>query len=139
MAEESIKLNFAFLCDSAFLSEGGKLNIIGIFKNINGLKLPLQHPQMVVVTNININRRGTYKETIKLIRKKDNLSIVSPLEFNISTADDGKKEFGIIGQLANIKFDEVGSYAIQILINETVINELPLMVNIITPKQDGGF
>jgi hypothetical protein len=50
------KLNFAHICDYAFFGEAGKVNIIGIFKNITVLKLPAVHPQMFIVTNITVDK-----------------------------------------------------------------------------------
>ena len=127
---ENIRLNFAFLCDSAFLSEGDKLNIVGIFKNINGILLPIQHPQMFIVTNISIKKEGNYKEQIKIVYSVDKKEIITPLEFNFSAKGIGEKEFGVLTRLNNIKFDRAGLYKIQIFINDTMLKELPLTINI---------
>lgn len=125
---KNIKFNFAFLCDSAFFSEGGKLNIIGIFKNIHGRKLPLQHPQMFIVSNVSIKGSGNYEKEIKLIRKRDGVEIITPLKFNLVVREDKEAEFGVLGQLANIKFEEAGLYEVQILINSEIIKKLPLSI-----------
>ena len=127
---ENIKSNFAFLCDMAFFSEGGKLNIIGVFKNIFGHKLPIVHPQMYIVSSVSIKGDGNYEEVVKIIKLKDNVEIVSPLKFNLAVKGGQGAEFGIIGQLANIKFEEAGQYEIQIFINDEMIKKIPFSITI---------
>lgn len=126
--DKNIKQNFAFLCDLAFFGEGGKLNIIGIFKNINGRRLPLQHPQMFVVSSISIKGSGNYEEIIKIIRIRDNVEIIDPLKFNFAIKGEDEAEFGVLGKLTNIKFDEEGLYEVQIFINSELIKKLPLTI-----------
>jgi len=128
---ENIKSNFAFLCDQAFFSEGGKLNVIGIFKNINGKNPPIVHPQMFIVSSVYLKGAGKYEKEIKIIRMRDNFELVSPLKFYLVVEGDQEAEFGVVGQLANVKFDEAGDYEVQILVNSKLINKIPFKVSII--------
>jgi hypothetical protein len=128
-----MKLNFGFICDYASFSENGKLNILGIFKNINGTSVPLVHPQLYIVVNILIDKPGNYKEIIKLVRKEDNTEIITPLEFNLAApqaADEKKVELGVVGQMNNVKFDKGGEYIFKIILNDEVIGEIPLKISI---------
>lgn len=128
-----MKLNFGFVCDYASFGVGGKLNILGIFKNINGLSLPIIHHQLFIVANILIDREGTYKEVIKLVRKEDDQEIITPLEFNLSASEqpEGKKiELGVVGQINNIKFEKSGEYEFRIFVNDELIDSIPLNVSV---------
>lgn len=128
-----MKLNFGFICDYASFGEAGKLNILGIFKNINGSSLPLVHPQLYVVVNVMIDKPGNHKEVIKLVAKEDGREIISPLEFNLSAPADatGKKiELGVMGQINNIKFEKAGEYIFKVLVNNEIVGEIPLTVHI---------
>ncbi|GAF86131.1 unnamed protein product, partial [marine sediment metagenome] len=49
-----MKLKYVHLCDHAFQSEGGKLNFIGIFKNINIRKFPGGLPKFSLVAGLEI-------------------------------------------------------------------------------------
>ncbi|MBI2010753.1 MAG: hypothetical protein HYS89_00740 [Candidatus Colwellbacteria bacterium] len=125
------KINYAFLCDYAFISGGDKLNIIGIFKNINTQNLPAQHPLMFVVTSIAVATKGNFKVNIKFVRRLDNVEIIPPLDFDISmVSDEGSREgeLGVIGQIANLKFEEAGMYDVLVLVNGENIGSLPLQV-----------
>ena len=107
------------------------MSIIGIFKNINGKTLPLQHPQMFVVSSILIKGSGNYKKVIKLIRARDGVEIIAPLEFNLAVKGENEAEFGVLGQLTNIKFEEAGLYEVQIFVNSELIKKLPLIITVI--------
>ncbi len=123
---EGVKLNFAFLCDNAFFSEGNKLNIIGIFKNINTVRCPFRHPQIFIVSNIITTKKGSYKEEIKLKRKRDDSEIIRSFKFDFLAQNNSSKEWGFIGRWGNIKFEEFGEYVVQIFLNEELIGEIPL-------------
>jgi hypothetical protein len=125
---ENVKLNFAHICDYASFGEGGKLNILGIFKNINAAKFPVIHPQMFIVANILVDTAGTYKEIIKLVREEDGIEIITPFEFNI-TANKANAELGVFGQINAVKFDKEGIYKFKIYVNDNLIKEISLIVN----------
>lgn len=125
---ENVKLNFAHVCDYASFGEGGKLNIVGIFKSINTVKFPVIHPQMFIVVNITTDSAGTYREIIKFIREEDGIEIIKPLEFNI-TANKDNSELGVLGQINTVKFDKDGVYKFKVYVNDSLIKEIPLIVN----------
>lgn len=123
-----VKLNFAHICDYASFGEGGKLNILGIFKNINAVKFPVIHPQMFIIVNISVNTAGTYKEIIKLVKEEDGSEIIKPFEFNLTT-NEANSELGIFGQINNVKFEIEGKYKFKIYVNNNLIKEIPLIIN----------
>lgn len=126
------KLNFAHICDYAFNGEGGKLCIIGIFKNISVKNSEQPHPQMFMVTNITIETGRDYKQIIKLVKAdKQEENIIKPIEVPFGIGKESGKsevEFGFIGQLNNIKFKESGKYLIKIYINELLLKDIPINV-----------
>jgi len=125
-----IKLNFAFLCDLAFIGEEGKLCIIGIFKNIKGTTFPLKHPLMYVVTNVSVANSGHYEEEIRILRIRDKAPIVSPVKFdvNISIKNGKHAEIGGMGRITDATFNEAGEYEIQVFINNEFITAIPFSV-----------
>lgn len=129
---ENVKLNFVHVCDYAFFGEADKVNILGIFKKINVIKLPAIHPQMYIVTNITVDKGKEYKGIIKLVGEEDEVEVIKPLQFSISspTAGSGKNkaELAFIGQINNVKFENEGKYLFRIYVNETLIDEVSLEV-----------
>jgi len=133
MSNENIKLNFIHICDYASLGEGGKLNVSGIFENINVKGFPAVHPQMFVVTNIIVKKYGEFKEVIKIIDDEKN-DIINPLEFNLkfpSSRQEKQAKLGVIAQLNNIKFEKAGVYKVQIWVNDSQLGETLLNVNVL--------
>jgi hypothetical protein len=133
MEKDDIKLNFLHICDYASFGDGGKLNILGIFKNINAPKFPVVHPQLFVVTNVNIAKSGNFKETIRIIDEDNNDIMVSPLEFKLSSTEglkkDGKAELGVVAQVNNLRFSKTGDYKVQVYIDNKLVGQTPLMVS----------
>ena len=128
--DKDILCDFAFICDNAFFSQGNKLNIIGIFKEIVPISpFPFQHPQIFIVTNLQIKNLGPHEAIIKIVRLRDSIQILQDLKFNITVTEDKKvRDFIGIAQLANVKFEEAGNYEIQILVDGTLIKTLPLNI-----------
>ena len=126
-----MKLNFAHICDYASLSENGKVNIMGIFQSFFTKSVPFTYPQFFIVTNSTVNRSGNLKQSIRFIRDKDGQDIISPLEFNVSATQpsaSGESKVGVLARLNNVQFDEVGSYTVQIFIEEEKVGEAKFFV-----------
>lgn len=132
MKSENFKLNFLHVCDYASFSEGGKLNILGIFENINASKIPYIHPQMFVVLNILIKKAGNYKKIVTRFVQDNNKTEIARTEFPMNIKmPPAKGEFriGSVGQLNSVKFKEYGGYKIQIFVDEYLIGEKKITVS----------
>ncbi len=132
MANKNIKINYAHICDLAFLSQGGKANIIGIFKTIFSRSFPASHPKFSVITSILVtNMRGIHVETVKIFRKSDQ-KLIGPevkVEFNIQ---NDSQELNFIGDIVNIVFEKPDEYDIKIFFDEDEVYIIPFQV--IQPK-----
>ncbi|MDD2927474.1 MAG: hypothetical protein PHE30_01300 [Candidatus Omnitrophica bacterium] len=127
--DEIFITNFAFICDYAFTGEGGKLSIIGIFKELKPSgAFPFRHPVMFVVSSLTIKKPGNYEIFVKIIRLRDNAEIFTPLKYDLSLKEDKVAEVVTLAQLTNLKFDEPGDYEFQIFIGTELIKKLPVIV-----------
>lgn len=126
---QGVVLNYAFVCDQAFFSEGRKLNIIGIFQNISGPTLPIIHPQLFIVANFTVDKQGEYTVQVKLKKVGEKKSILNPLNLKLKAEKD-KSEVGLIGQLTNLKFEENGEYTVQLFINSELVKNLLINVSV---------
>jgi hypothetical protein len=126
-----MKLNFVHLCDYAFLGDNGKINLIGIFESFYPKSVPFSHSQFFIVTNATVNKSGTVKQLIKIVRNRDNTDIVAPLEFELtagSVSESGETKVGVLGRLDGVTFEEEGNYTIQVFIDGEKIGGSPLSV-----------
>ncbi len=134
MSNENVKLNFLHICDYASFDQVGKLNILGIFENINSIKFPYQHPQFFVVANISIPTSEEY-ECVLRITNPENVEIskftLPKVKVNVNKGQS-ETNIGIVGQFNGIKFDNPGQYKIEVLVNSDLIDSKEIKVSPIT-------
>ncbi len=124
---ENVNLNYIHVCDTAFFSEMGKLNIIGIFKKIFAKKCPATHPIFSVVASFFITGlEGNIKKKIALFDEGNN-QIGDCVEFNL---DISKKqdEINSVSTFANMTFPKFGKYNIKVFLNDNLVAACPIEV-----------
>lgn len=114
----NVKLNFAIVCDNAFIAQGSNsLNIIGIFDRIGAAQFPAIHPRLVLVTSAS-GDSGTYKQKITLKNKETNKAIAE-LEGEFIIHSIGQKA-QFISNFFNLVFPSRGEYIFEIEINDDI-------------------
>ncbi len=122
------KLNFAHVCENAFLSRDSKVNIIGDFDQIvTTKKISPEDPllyRFYVVTNFSVESEKKYTQEIFLINTANNNEIIGK-KIEQNSGKDGK-----IGLILNLdaKFSEAGLYKIVIKLDCVLYNEIQLKV-----------
>jgi hypothetical protein len=114
----NVKLNFAIVCDNAFIAQGtNSLNIIGIFDRIGAAKFPAMHSRLVLVTSIS-GDPGEYDHIVNLKNNATGEKIAElPGKLVINTLGQ-KAQF--IGNFFNIIFPQPGEYVFEVAINNKV-------------------
>ncbi len=127
-------INFIHLCDTAFFSQEGKLNIIGMFKAIGTTKFPTVHPKMAIVLDVNISESTKLK--IQVL-KKETGETIAKLEGNLDRKGDakGSKEMCFISDFNNMKFEEPGEYLVEVWIGDELFENIPFHVNKLNPPK----
>lgn len=122
-----IKLNYAHICDLAFVSQGGKANIIGIFKNITGNNFPVAHPKFSIIASFIVkNGMGKHKQVVRIFNKNNQqVGKEIPLDVEINSQE---QEINFIWDIVNIVFEKPDSYFIKIFLDENEITAIPLDV-----------
>jgi hypothetical protein len=125
---------FALVCDYANLSQDGKVNIMGVFGEINPPVLPLVIPQMYLVVNYlaGPGEFGHAKDSRIVLTKSDGEEVlVVEQTFNIPKPPrPGSKS--LVGQIigfAGVVFDVAGDYAFSIQVAGDEKGSVPLHVN----------
>lgn len=131
MADKKLNLNFLHVCDYASFDQIGKLNILGIFENINSFIFPYTHPQFFVVANISVLKTGKYECVIK-INDPDDIEVskfaLQNIEINI-TKEQPNPTLGVVAQFNSIKFNKSGKYKIETLIDGESIFSKEIIVS----------
>lgn len=130
----SPKLNFVHLCDTAFFSQEGKLNVIGIFKVIGTRQLPVVHPKLSVVLNLTLSKPAKLKLQIL---KRETGETIAKLEAKLEQKNENEheKEINFISDFNSIKFEENGEYRVEIWIDDELIEVIPFFVQLAQPQK----
>lgn len=128
-------IDWAFLCDYAFVDVSGKASIIGMFENINTPTLPLSHPQMYIALGMKLIPGDSFEVSAKITSPSGHeISKVNPtkvaLPANAPQVGKAIVSFGFY----NTQFAETGEHHIEIFLDENSIHFIPININLITRK-----
>lgn len=110
----NVDLKFLHICENAFISQEGKLSVIGIFNQIKFNRVPAIYPTFSIVAGIS-GKKGNYKEEIQIISPDgDTMASIRNDKAEIKD-DDGSTNF--IANFAGFVFPKKGEYSIKVKID----------------------
>lgn len=117
-----MELKFAVLADSANVSIEGKMNLLGVFDEINAPKFPVVHAQMTLALRIEAHPSEVGDHQVRVrIADEDGEPIVPelgvPFKVQKKPGVAMAAPSAIILQLNGVKFPKPGAYSIDILID----------------------
>ncbi|MBI3912893.1 MAG: hypothetical protein HY327_01660 [Chloroflexi bacterium] len=126
-----MKTKIAVLADYASVSEGGKLNILGIFSNIMARTAPITHAQMhlVVQFEFDFSEAGQKDFRVRLM-DLDGKEIVN-LAGQLQIPQPSGFETANINQIFvfnNTTFPQFGEYVFEVLVDDAIKAEIPVRV-----------
>jgi hypothetical protein len=126
-----MEVRIAVLADFASLSEGRKLNILGIFTNLVAENEPVVHPQMRLVTAFEFNSSEAGDKNIKIeLVDEDGKDIFSMSGvMHIEREPDGRPT--MVNQILNFNnmvFPKFGEYEFRVLLDGHTVCTIPLNV-----------
>ena len=123
-----IKLNYAHLCEYAFIKDNGTPGIIGIFSRIKSKLKSITLNNIALV--LNIIPGDTNKHKLNIIIKSPSKKTSFKFEDDIGLIDKKTQSLGTIINIQNLKLNEEGKYNVEIMINKKKIESLPLLFEI---------
>lgn len=131
-------LSYLLVAEYANVTQDGKLNVMGIFSNINSHGFPAVHPEMYLVAQLTAGP-GEYGRkceiTVKLIDEDATQELVYyKVPVVVPSSERGQKvKLNHLLKLVNTHFPKPGTYAFLILVNNDTKGDLAIEVNLI-PK-----
>jgi hypothetical protein len=134
----AMRVSLALLADYANVSREGKLNIMGIFDNINASSVPTAHAQMQLVLTVEGSAFEAGKDhpmEIELQAPTGDpvFKVNGTLHFGKAPSEAAVKANSTI-QLNNLLFKQFGRYRFVITINGAVLAEIPFAVVEVKPQ-----
>jgi len=128
-----MEIKLALLADSANVSREGKLNILGVFSNLNAKEFPAVWPSMVLVINLEAHVTEIEREhTIEIKVVDEDGKQLASIEgnFDIKPNKDPKMPStrGIILPLRDVQFAKPGYYSFDILVDGRYEESIPIHV-----------
>jgi hypothetical protein len=126
-------MNFVHICEHAFLSEGGKVNLIGIFKTIKVNKFPGGIPKFNIVGEVEVSSQitGDFKLDATLVKPNNKVEkhIIPSISGKIPNLQKDKRinlNFNL--EIVGYRFTVEGQYKFLFRFNGTNIGEIALNV-----------
>lgn len=128
--------------DYANLERSGKLNVMGIFNDINVAAFPVRYPLMHLILKLGAEL-GEFSQsrtvTVKLLDEDGSELLSIPQRIEVPKSSGGRRpEMNFIMELRDVVFQQPGRYDFVILIDNDHKKDLPIYVNQIKPPEPQG-
>jgi hypothetical protein len=128
------------VADYANIAEGGKANVMGIFRDIYSQGFPARQSEMflIVVLQASAAEKGQKRKvTIKLMNADASQMLVDYSQtFDIPDAPPGRKpEINIVLRMRDLVFEKPGPYSFSVLVDNDEKATYPIELTEIKPNQ----
>ena len=120
------------MADYANIAEGGKVNVMGIFRSIKATTFPARHPQMCLVIKLEgeIGEEGQDREITIILREDDGNELLRST--GIVKVPNGKSglrpEINLIMSYQDIVFPKPGLYQFVLMVDKDYKGDCSLEV-----------
>lgn len=129
-------LQFSVVCDDVRREENGKFMLIGLFEAINAKQFPATHPSLYVV-NRWCKGEGVFKQNIRIVNSRDRVVVFKTGEQPFELKDiDGHHT--LVSKINNIVFPTAGKYWVEILLDNDLVLNYPLILKEIIKETGNG-
>jgi hypothetical protein len=133
-----VEAKTVLVADYANVAEGGKPNVMGIFKEIYSTAFPARQGEMflVVVLQAGITEKGQKRKiTIKLINADATQVLVDYNKvFDVPDAPPGRKpELNVILRMRDLVFEKPGPYSFSVIVDNDEKANYPIELTQINP------
>lgn len=120
----ALELNFIHICEKAFLSDTGELNIISDFDELK-IENISQSIFFHIVTNFTVDPNTTYRQKISISDKDTGQVVFESQEVEQTTP---KSKLGLLLGV-NVTFPKKGEFLVNVYINKEVVKTVKLTIS----------
>ena len=128
----------AAICDAANADSQGKLNLLGVFDQINVSKFPAKHPQCCVVFRVVFQKDEVTQQNfiIKFLDQDDQsfLPTVKATSTSKCIKFEDQSVLNLIVNLNNIRLQKTSDYRIELHVNDTLLKSIELRIRQSVPS-----
>lgn len=134
MQERNLQLMYTLLCDDVRLEMGNKISLMGVFQNIMVEQLPVSLIKFAVVNHL--EGEGNYDTEVRIMSPDKSRVVVTSQPTQVSLAPNSYTDN--VSFFVNVVFPSAGTYWVQTLTGQDVLEELPLIVTDIQTVNAGS-
>ena len=125
-------VSLAAICDAANTDSQGKLNLLGVFDQINVVNFPAKHPQCCVVFRV-VFQKGQSTEQNFVIKflNKDGESFLPSIKATSSSKCikfQDKSVLNLIINVKNIKLTRADNFQVELHVNDELLKGVDLRI-----------
>ncbi len=124
MESRNLQLVYTLLCDDVRLEMGNKISLMGVFQNIMVEKLPISLIKFAVINHW--RGEGNYQTEVRILSPDKQNLVVTSQPTDVELAKGGFTDN--VSFFVNVVFPEAGTYWVQTLADEMLLEEFPLIV-----------
>ena len=124
METPNLKLLYTLLCDDVRIEMGNKISLMGIFQNIMVEKLPVSLIKFAVINHW--RGEGSHQTEVRILSPDRSNVVVTSQPTAIELAAGGFTDN--VSFFVNVVFPDAGTYWVQTIANQNVLDEFPLIV-----------
>lgn len=125
-------LNIAVLADTAIIDQQERLSIIGIFRHLGAVQVPVRHPRMALVLVFDTNRSdlGRTRELVIEVTDADGKAIMPRIDGELAVPANAAEppSLQMVINFDDTIFPAFGSYLVSIFVGGELKRALPLEI-----------
>jgi len=134
MAE--LALHTLLLCDYALTAQDGKISAIGVFSQINVVRLPAAHGRCFIVAILEA-APGTHELSFQVLGPSGKHTLQQEPRLRIEVPPNATSA-NIVADLKGMRLEEIGRHRIEVRAGERVLGSSPFTVNLLMRQQPGN-
>jgi hypothetical protein len=131
-----LKLHTLLLCDYALTAQDGKISAIGVFSQINVMRMPAAHGRCFIVAILEATP-GQHELSLQVIGPSGKPSLQQAPRLRIEVPPNATTA-NIVADLKGMRLEEIGRHRIELRAGDEVLGSSPFIVNLILRQQPGN-
>lgn len=131
-----LTLHSLLLCDYALTAQDGKISAIGVFSQINVVRMPATHGRCFIVALLEATP-GKHDLSIQVVAPSGQPTLQQAPRLRIEVPPTATSA-NIVADLKGMRLSEIGRHRIEMRAGEQVLGSSPFTVNLILRQQPGN-
>ena len=131
-----LTLHSLLLCDYALTAQDGKISAIGVFSQINVVRMPATHGRCFIVALLEATP-GTHDLSIQVVAPSGEPTLQQAPRLRIDVPPTATSA-NIVADLKGMRLSEIGRHRIEMRAGEQLLGSSPFTVNLILRQQPGN-